>query len=211
MSITVYADVIMPYSVLAAGVRGRNMRRNVRTQAQNGTMQINVAWSRTLRQFELGTVPMKVEAWQAIEGLHEVTEGGAFGFLMEDPKDSSATFATGKALAIPSSTTTFQLVKRYTSAGSTRTKDRPITRPRGGSNFALKINGVLSGSYSLNTTTGIVTIGSAPSAGTITWEGGFYVPVHFSSDEIDWELTVAGNLDQRYLTGPSVVLVEVRE
>src|SRR2546428_5567926 len=33
--------------------------------------------------------------WQTIEGLHEVTAGGAYGFLIEDPKDSLVTVANG--------------------------------------------------------------------------------------------------------------------
>lgn len=210
MSITVYADVILPASVLSAGVRGRNKRRNTRTMAANGQGRINVDWSRTLRQYELGTVPMQLAAWQAIEGLHEVTEGGAYGFLMEDPKDSTASYSTGVVSAITS--TTFQLKKRYTSVGSTRTKDRTITRPKA-TPFAVKISGSVESpsNYSLNTATGVLTIAAAPSAANVTWEGAFYVPVHFANDDIDWELMVAGPADNRFLAGPSVVLDEVRE
>ena len=62
-----------------------------------------------------------------IEGIHEVTEGGAYGFLLADPKDESATPATGRASLV--SRAIYQLAKRYTSIGSTCTKDRTITRP----------------------------------------------------------------------------------
>lgn len=211
MSLTVYADVILGGEVIAAaGLRGKQRRRNTRTMAANGQSRINVDWARTLRQYELGVIPMSIATWQTIEGLHEVTEGGAYGFLMEDPKDNSASYSTGVVSGITS--TTFQLKKRYTSIGSTRTKDRTITRPKA-SPFAVKISGAVESpsNYSLNTTTGVLTIAAAPSAATVTWEGRFYVPVHFANDDIDWDLVAGGPADLRIVSGPSVVLDEVRE
>lgn len=210
MAITVYTDVILPSSVLAGGVRGKQIRSNARTGARNGGMQINVNWARTLRQYELGVSPMTVEQWQAIEGLHEVTEGGAFGFLMSDPKDASASLANGRVSLV--SGTTYQLQKRYTSAGSTRTKDRKITRPIA-ADFVLQASGVTvaGANYTLNTVTGRLTIPSAPAAATLTWSGSFYVPVHFASDDIDWELVRSGPMEARLMAGPSVTVMEVAE
>jgi uncharacterized protein (TIGR02217 family) len=309
VSITVYNDVILPASVLSAGVRGKNARRNTRTMTANGQGQINVDWSRTLREYQLGIAPMPVTTWQTIEGLHEVTEGGAYGFLMQDPKDSAV--AATEGLLYPYNTSAllgtnglgygipaYKMYKRYTSVGSTRTKDRSITRPqttpvvkRGGStvthgagagNIAINydtgtvtfvadssstvtavsvgattqvtltaaLSGVaigerlyLSGltgtvastlnslSHAITNITGgglnvytlsVVTTGLAwsgsgsgyaypQSTETLTWSGNFYVPVHFANDEIDWELVKGGPADGRYLAGPSVTLLEVRE
>jgi uncharacterized protein (TIGR02217 family) len=211
MSLTVYADVIVPNAILAAGARGKQVRKNTRVVAANGTEQINVDWSRTLRQYEFGFVPLTVDQWATIEGLHEVTEGGAFGMLLSDPKDQTCAITAGVATLITG--TTYQLHKRYTSAGSTRTKDRKITRPIA-TGFDIKVSGVsltVGSGYTLNTVTGVVTIPTAPSAATITWSGSFYVPVHFLSDEIDWELVRGGSFDTRLMAGPTVTLVEVRE
>jgi uncharacterized protein (TIGR02217 family) len=208
--ITVYADVILPESIVAAGVRGRQIRSNARTMAFNGEQQINVGWARTLRQFELGVVPLTVAQWQTIEGLHEVTEGGAFGFLMPDPKDASVSLADGRVSLV--SGITYQLQKRYTSVGSTRTKDRKITRPLA-AGFTLQASNVTvaPADYTLNDTTGRLTIPSAPAFATLTWSGSFYVPVHFANDEIDWELVRSGPLETRLLAGPSVTVMEVAE
>lgn len=210
MAITILNDVILPNAVLSTGVRGKQLRNNTRTEARDGSAIININWSKTLRQYELGVVPMHVDQWQAIEGLHEVTEGGAFGFLMLDPKDNSTIDTQGFVTLIDAATHTYQLVKRYTSVGSTRAKDRTITRPRA-TGFVLQINGVPTGSYTLNADTGVVTIPSDPLASTVRWSGSFYVPVHFENDQIDWELVISGPADTRYLAGPSVVLTEVRE
>ena len=210
MAITVYADVILPHSILAAGVRGKNVRKNTRSTGQNGQPTINVDWARTQRQFELGTTPMLPTAWAALEGLFEVTDAGAYGFLLADPKDASATHATGAATGITS--TTFQLQKTYTSVGSTRTRARKITRPMA-TGFVVNVNSVLlaPANYTLNTVTGVLTIPSAPAANLVTWLGGFYVPVHFAVDEIDWELVRSGPESTRLMAGPSVVLMEVPE
>ena len=107
---------------------------------------------------------------------------------------------------------TYQLQKRYTSAGSTRTKDRKITRPIA-AGFVLQAAGVTvaPANYTLNTVTGTLTIPSAPAAATLTWSGSFHVPVHFASDEIDWELVRSGPMDTRLMAGPSVTVMEVAE
>jgi hypothetical protein len=184
-SLTVYADVIVPNSVIAAGVRGKQIRKNTRTTAMNGTVQVNIDWSRTLRQYELGVIPMPAAQWRAIEGLHEVTDGGAFGMLLQDPKDSGVLITEGLLQAYSATTTALlgtmgtgfgtpvhKLHKRYTSAGSGRTKDRAITRPwassfvlkRGGSTVTL---GAGAGNAALDATTGTVTfVADATSAAT---------------------------------------------
>lgn len=208
-ALTVYNDVILPHSVIAAaGLQGRNQRRNTRKVSQAGFQNINIDWSKTLRQYDLGFIPMLPAQWAYIEGLHEETEGGAYGFLIEDPKDCSATVATGRAALI--SGTTYQLQKLYTSTGSSRTNLRTIKRPRA-SDFAIFTSGTPIGTYTLDAATGIVTIPSAPAAATLTWSGGFHVPVHFASDDLDWDLLASGPADSRLIAGRSVVLQEVRE
>lgn len=207
MPITVLNDVILPNSVLSSGVRGKNARQNSRVALNNGYQSINIVWSKSLRQFEVGFVPMRVDAWSALEAIHEITEGGAYGFLMEDPKDCRVTVAEGRASLV--SAGVYQLQRRYTDVRSARYKDRAITRPRAAV-FAIFANGVPV-AHTLDATTGRVTIASAPTASTLTWSGSFYVPVHFMEDSLDWEMVAPGPAEQRFLAGPSVILQEVRE
>lgn len=203
--VAVLNDVIMPNSVLVAGVRGKNMRQNTRTRNQGGFVDAVAVWASTLRQYELGTAPMRVSAWHAIIGLHEVTDGGAYGFLMEDPADCTCPIDAGKVTLTAG---IYRLWKRYTSVGSTRFKDRKITRLKA---VAIYRNGVLmTTGYTLDSNTGIVTI-TAPGADVFTWSGSFYVPVHFADDSIDWDLIAGGARDARVVAGPSVLLVEIRE
>ncbi len=307
MSLTVFPDVVLSSSIIAAGIRGKNMRSNIRVSTSSGEMQINVRWARTLRQYELGVVPLSIEQWAQIEALHEVTEGGAFGFLMQDPKDRSA--AAGEGFLQPYSgglllgtmgygygVPTYRLGKRYAISGTSRFKDRLITRPKDTplvkKNGITLANGSSAGQFTIDPATGIVTIhedasayldsatvgattmldfgsgsfaslfatggrvwlqgvvGTAasvltdkshevlsvsgntltintPTTGltvtsalamrypqpsdTLTWSGEFFVPVHFMEDEIDWDLARPGDMQDRLIAGPSVVLQEIRE
>jgi uncharacterized protein (TIGR02217 family) len=209
MSITILSDVILPERVITAGIRGKQIRRNSRVTTDSGAEAINIVWTQTLREYELGFIPMQRQAWQDIETIHEITEGGAYGFLLSDPKDGYVD--NGRFASLTS--TTFQLYKRYIHADSMRTKDRKITRPRS-TTGTLLISGVpktLGVDYTVDDATGIFTIPSGPSAANLTWTGYFYVPVHFMDDTIDWELVAGGAAEARFLAGPSVMLQEVRE
>jgi hypothetical protein len=181
-ALTVYNDVILPLRVArAAGVRGKSMRRNDRAMVQGGYQTVNKVWSRTLRQYEFGSIPMLVSVWQTLEALWEVTDAGAYGFLMADPKDSAVALTEGLmypyttalvgAIGLGYGVPVYKMYKRYTSIGSTRTKDRAITRPqatptlkRAGSTVTL---GASAGNAAINYDTGTVTF-VADSSSTVT-------------------------------------------
>lgn len=211
MSITVLADVILSNQVLSAGVRGRQIRRNQRVSVASGYESINIAQAITLREFDLGTVPLSRAHWQELESLFEVTEGGAYGFLLMDPKDSTVAagegFVAGPITGFPG---VFQLYKRYTEPVSGRIKDRKITRPK---TYQAYIDGspVTSFSDPANGRT-TITGGSGVDPSRITWVGSFYVPVHFANDQIDWQMDIAGPVpDARFLSGPQVTVREILE
>lgn len=302
--VAVLNDVIMPNGVLAAGIRGKNKRVNERVSNQAGFMTVTSPQLTTLREYEIGFIPANLAVWQTISGLFEVTDAGASGFLMEDPKDNvvsnglmqpllngSAVGTAGAGYGVP----TYQLVSRYTSIGSTRTRDRTIKRPKS-SNVLLRAGiavtiGAGAGNATFDATTGLVTfvadasqnvsaitVGSTTQvalasaisgltvggqlwlqgltgadaalvngmshtitaiggavytlstntagktitpagqgikypqpADAMTWTGGFYVPVQFTNDEIDWELVVSGPYAGRFVGVTSIQLTEVRE
>ena len=134
-------------------------------------MDANVIWERTLRQFEIGFNPMLPEDWLQIEGLYEVTDAGAYGFLMEDPKDYSATHANGVlapftvdglvgAVGVGYCVPVYKMHKQYSSVGSALKRSRSVTRPKSPS--VIKRGGVTStvgasaGNISIDYATGTV-------------------------------------------------------
>ena len=206
MAITVYGDVVLSTSILGVGIKGKNQRVNSRVMTDNGFESVNVVWTQTLREYTLGVVPMSLSTWQAVETIHEITEGGAYGLLLLDPHDST----TSDGVCTGLTSTTFQLFKRYLHAPSGRFKNRKITRPIA-AGFAITNSGVTVASYTLDVATGVITILAAPTAANLAWSGSFYVPVHFQDDSIDWDLVRSGNVADRLIDGPSVVLKEIRE
>ncbi len=172
MTITVLNDVIVPDAVIDTGVRGKNIRLNRRAQNQGGFESINILWSSTLRSYEIGIAPMSITAWDAIQALHEVTHGGAYGMLMSDPKDSHITSAQGLLYTTKASGAyvgtigygrgepTMRLYRRYTSGSYT--KDRLITRPKTSAVTLLRnaspvTLGASAGNAAINYDTGTVT------------------------------------------------------
>lgn len=210
MSIPVLTDVIAPNSLWSATVRGRSMRRNRRGANVGGYQQINTLWSQSLRSWEFGSVPLSITTWKTLQGIYEVTDAGSYGFLLHDPQDNIVTVDHGRAIDYDSSDDTYRLVQRFTAPGGIQTHDRIVTRPDA-STFQLFVNDVAEMSYTLDDDTGVILIPSDPFPDAITWSGRIYVPVHFVDDDIEWELVVAGPLDQRMFTGPRVMLEEIRE
>lgn len=213
MAITVFNDVIFRKCDISSGLTGRVIRQNRRVEQVSGHKQINAVWEQALREYEFGTVPMTLVEWQTLETLHEITLGGTYGMLLEDPHD----FEVSSGVVSLVSGATYQLEKLYTHAGSARTSRRNITRPRL-AGLVVNVSGVpIDGTgspsgYDLDVDTGIITIHSAPAAANVTWTGVFYVPVHFMNDAIDWTLMRPGSdEDNRLFAGPSVVLQEIRE
>jgi hypothetical protein len=140
MAITVYSDIILPARVVSAiGLSGKVRRHNTRNRSDNGAINVNIDWARSLQQYEFGAVPMDVSWWQQLEGLFEVTDAGAYGFLLEDPKDTDVSTGllypvqggvVGGTIGLGYGVPTYRTYKRYSALGTTRTKDRAVRRPQ---------------------------------------------------------------------------------
>lgn len=222
MPITVYNDVIVPCTVVAAGIRGRNMRSNTRVTTFNGQTQVNVNWNRTLRQYELGVIPMEIAQWAQIEAMHEVTEGGAFGMLLRDPKDDTVSATEGKLYAKTEGVNagtigygygvpTYNTMKRYLVAGTSRYKDRFITRPistisvsKDGSPLTA---GGGAGQFSVNYDTGTVTINDDASAYLTSATVGATTVITFSGPSFPALFIVGGRLWLQGVTGTAATLL----
>lgn len=222
MAITVLPDIIIPSSVIAAGVRGKNMRNNTRVSTYNGEQQVNVNWTRTIRQYELGVVPMQIAQWQQIEALYEVTDGGAYGMLMRDPKDDQVDASVGKlfprtnsvnvgAAGVGYGVPTYNLMKRYGVTGTSRFKDRKITRPLGipviYKNSVPLTLGTADGQFTFNSATGVVTINSTGSSVGVAAIAGASTVITFSSSAFVALFAVGDRLWLQSVVGTSAAVL----
>lgn len=142
MTIQVLSDVIFPQNVLLSALSGSNSRKNVRTKNQGGFASVNAVNDVTERHWQIAVEPMYVSDLQAIIGIHEVTDAGAYGMLLEDPIDSVVTASQGALIGymtgvengvfgFGNGTPNYGFRKLYTASGSTRQKARIVTRPKG--------------------------------------------------------------------------------
>lgn len=104
-------------------------------------------------------------------------------FRFRDPLDQNESYGQATGIVTGITSTTFQLFKRY--AAGAQTLDRKIVKPVAGG-FAVFVSGspLSGGLWSLDATTGVLTIASAPAAATVTWAGAFDVPARFDIDHL---------------------------
>lgn len=141
-SIEIFADVVLPQEIVEAGVSGSQTRANIRGRNQGGFDSVTVMRAVTMRYFQVGIAPMDARLWRLAESIYEITDAGAYGFLMEDPKDSvvasSASSMQGYMLGVQFGNAGFGngcpvyvLQRRYVLPGTSRASYRDITRPVG--------------------------------------------------------------------------------
>jgi len=149
--------------------------------------------------------------------------GSAYGFRAAIPADFKVVdevIGTGTG-----SQTAFNLIKTYTRPGSSghayiRRIVKPVTNtnvsggvtlyepdgvttrtiprtayPGIGQAFAIKLNGTPTSAYTINNTTGVVTMSSPPAGGVVvTWSGEFDTPVRFLQNSFNQKIDVASDI-----------------
>lgn len=164
----------------------------------------NAAWAYPRHRWDVSQGINGQADFETLRAFFMSMRGRFHAWRFKDWADYTATHSTGVVTGITS--TTFQLVKRYTSGA--QSLDRIITKPVTGT-LEIKVSGVVT-AHTVNTTTGVVTIGTAPAAATVTWSGEFDVPMRFDTDRLQ------GRIESRNQTAgllhmwDSIPIVEVR-
>lgn len=153
----------------------------------SGYEQRNVDWSAARGTWDVSHGLKTQEQLDVLLAFFYARRGRAYGFRFKDWSDYMipAPGDPPQALGVTDGTTgTYQLVKVYgDSAASYR---RTILKPVA-STTVLLVDGVPSSNFSLDTTTGILTLGDATRArvgATLAYSGQFDVPVRFDVDDM---------------------------
>ena len=165
---------------IAYGAVGGPMFRTELVVSASGRETRNGAWAYPRHAWDVSQGINNAADFATLRAFFMIARGRQHGWRFKDWTDYAATHADGYVVALTS--TTFQLFKRYTSGSSTQ--GRPIYKPVHGGAIAVKVSTVDT-AHTLDTATGIVTIGSAPSAANVTWAGEFDVPMRFDTDKLD--------------------------
>jgi len=196
---------------ISRGARGGPERRTQIVEMASGDEERNGSWADSRRRYDASYGIRKADDLAAVTAFFEARRGRLYGFRWKDWADyksglPSANIApTDQPIGTGSGgTTSFQLVKPYTSGAQSWT--RTITKPVAGT-VALALNGVtLITGWTVNTANGVVTFAAAPAPGTTITAGfEFDVPVRFDTDTLDVTLDF-----ERLGSSTSIPLIEVR-
>lgn len=166
-----FIETRFPEDISYGAAGGPGFQTDVVT-VNSGHEQRNAAWQDARGKWDVAH-GVRTEAQLAtLIAFFRVMKGRANGFRFKDWQDYDAT--SGEGLFTTLTATTFQMVKRYTTASTNH--DRDITKPVNGTLIITGGTGV-----SVDYATGIVTV----SSGTPTsWTGEFDVPARFDTDQM---------------------------
>ena len=195
---------------LALGTSGGPWRRTDIVALSNGRESRNQRWRDARRRYDAGSGVRSVSDLYEVVAFFEARAGQLYGFRFTDPVDFQSCGPEETISAMDQVLGTgdgeraaFQLVKRYGDAGGAT--DRVIAKPEAGS-VVVSVNGSPTGDFTVDDTTGVVLLGTAPAADAVVRAGfRFDVPVRFDTDriEVDLEAFRAGRI-------PSIPLIEVK-
>lgn len=194
-----FHEVRFPTGISYKSIGGPSFSTDV-IMLSSGYEKRNANWTYPLERWNLAYgIKTKTDIITARDFFY-ARKGRAFGFRFKNPDDFST---TGEELGEgDGSTTQFQLVKTYTSGGSTLT--RKITKPVSGQVTVYLSSVEQSSEISIDTTTGIVTFDTAPASGeVVTADFQFDIPVRFDTDHFAITMTT---LEARSVDLPIVEL-----
>lgn len=204
-----FHEVRFPLRV-ALGTTGGPRRRTDIVDLSNGRESRNARWKDSRRQYDAGSGIRALADLYAVLAFFEARGGELYGFRFRDPVDfrscgpDAAPAAADQAIGLgDGATRVFQLVKTYADAGGKA--ERLIAKPVAGS-VIVAVDGVVTADFTVDTTTGLATLATAPAAGAVVSAGyEFDVPVRFATDRIDLDLAAfdAGRI-------PAIPLMEIR-
>ena len=197
---------------LAFGCTGGVERRTAVVTLGSGHERRSSPWAQGRRRYLIATAPRPLDDAAELVAFFEARRGRLYGFRFRDPADfkscapSMQPAATDQAIGTGDGLRkTFALAKTY--GAGPEAVVRPIAKPVAGT-VRLAVAGVVlaPAAFSVDTTSGLVTLVSAPAAGAAVTAGfEFDTPVRFDLDRLD--LQMDGFAAARVTACP---LVEVR-
>jgi uncharacterized protein (TIGR02217 family) len=206
-----FDNVRFPVDISLGSVGGPTRRTEIIVTG-SGAEERNSRWADSKRVYNAGYGMRTVDDVHTIIAFFEERRGQLHGFRWKDHRDFKSCSPVNnpspldQALGTGNGTNAaFQLVKKY--GTGLRDYIRTITKPVAGTVRAA-INGIETSSFSVNSTTGIITFagGSIPGARAAVTAGfEFDVPVRFDTDElrINMAFLDVGDI-------PEIPIVEIR-
>lgn len=170
----------------------------------SGFEQRNQNWAAARCAYDVARACKTTDLRDALIAFFRIAKGKANGFRFKDFTDFEVSQSEGILSNLGGGQ--YQLQKRYSNAGGN--EDRDIKKPvsgtvvvYNGSSVALQAGT----DYTLDATTGIITVGGSPTPQPASWAGEFDVPVRFDTDQLR---LVAEDIE--FFRSQAIPLVELR-
>lgn len=183
----IYVDTEFPRRIALGAQRRAGWKTDI-AAARSGFESANQNWMRARHSFDVSFAVRTAADYDAITQHFHTMRGRLKAFPFLDVLDYRVEASNGILIDSGESPTTYQLAKRYGTGGDAYS--RPITRPISGTPIIYRLRTgtttVITGSCTISTTTGIVTIGGGVylPGDVLSWSGQFYVPCRFDTDEL---------------------------
>lgn len=182
------------------GARGGPVWNTQVAKTDSGFRSANRNWLFPLHRYDVSECIRSETDFEEVRSMFYNVFGQFDGFRYKDWADFLVTRDRSSVTVVVGG---WQLNRRYTRG--IRTFDRPIYKPVDGTIVLYDGGGSIIGG-SVDPTTGVVTSGSTP----VTWTGEFDVPVAFSSDIMEAEISSKNQDVGLLITWPQVQLEEIR-
>lgn len=193
---------------ISYGAKGGPVFSTSRAYTQSGRRIANKNWSAPLHRYDISHC-VKTEAdFKEVRNFFYVVSGAFDGFRYKDWNDYRAIKSETSMSLVTSGQ--YQMQKKYVLGSRTYTRD--ILKPVAGAQIFRTRSGTttnITGSSSVNTATGVVTVAGHVAGDVYTWSGEFDVPVAFVSDEFQPEI-VSANGNEYLIASGQILLEEIR-
>lgn len=184
------------------------------TAMSSGFEQTNQNWSQTRHAYDVGLAIRTATDYLQVKTHFHAMRGRAKSFPFLDPIDHKVSQAAGVLTAAGAD---WQMFYRYGSGDGVY--DRKITRPRTATIAVFRtragVTSDVTGSTSIDYTTGIVTIDGNADGDTYAWSGEFFVPCRYDVDSLPGAIIdkqPPGRAQAELLVDvDSIPMIEVRE
>lgn len=207
-----FHEVLFPLDI-ALGARGGPAYSTAVIETDGGAEERIARWNGARRQWDAGYGIRRQVDVALVQDFFLCREGRAHGFRWRDRFDST-TSADGYTLPSPvdvqigvgdGSATTFQLVKKYISGPTTKTRN--LTKPVAGTVRVAHADVEQTSGFTVDVTTGIVTHSSAPASSVVVKAGCvFDCPARFLDDRIEWSMPT-----MERVSIASIPIIEIRD
>jgi len=181
--------------IVARGASGGPERRTEIVELASGHEERNTPWADSRRSYDVGSGIRSADDLADVVTFFEARSSRLRGFRFKDWSDfksckpSEAISYEDQFLgAADGVTTSFQLVKAYSSGG--RTWTREISKPVAGTTVIAVGGAAQPSGWLVDTTSGLITFDVAPASGNVTAGFEFDVPCRFDTDQLQTTLRI---------------------